>query len=325
MRLDPGLRALRADDRPQRDAQGALYRKVGAWRETAEMRALEAELADFAGGGPLEDFALLSACFDPEGGAAATLVGRFVSAVVAALAEAPLGQVPLRHFTDGTHSTLLLGRSGAVTLALAAVDGAGLARRPAPGAVSFPPNQSWEHILAGTARAELVDAPGMGPGPAPLERRPIVLEAGTVLMRDSRRRALLLHEVRGRLVTLRLQRRLPGSEVCREHRLADGALVHQSAGSARDSRLELAASMLARMGRADAAPLLAAMAQEDGSPGLRWQVLRECLALDTREGFAALAAIAAAPGDPLAVPAGALRAQLIECHPVLGELEPCPG
>ncbi len=324
MRLDEGLRALRVDDRPQRDAQGALYRALGVWRAQPEIRALDAQLAGFAGGGPLEDYPLLAACFEA-GDAAATLVDRFVRATVAALGVAPLGQVPLRHFADGTHSTLLLARSGATTLALAAVDGAGFARRRAAESVSFPPNRSWEHVLGGAARAELIERPGAGAPPTRLERRALALGAGSVLGRDSSRQALLLRSVEGRLVTLRLQRRFPGSEVCREYRLSDGALVHQAAGSARDSRLELAAATLARMGRAEAAPMLAAMAQEQGSAGLRWQVLRECLALDSEVGFRALAAIAADAGDELAAPAGALRAQLIERHPVLGELAPCPA
>lgn len=319
------MRALRANDRPQRDAQNVLYRALGEWRASGEMRALEAELAGFAKGGRLEDYPILAACFDPADDAAITLVGRLVGTIAAGLGEAPLGQVPLRHFTDGTHSTLLLARSGATTLALTVVDGAGLSRQAAAESVSYPPNHSWEHVLAGAARAELIDCLAADDRPVQLERRSLTLGAGSVLARDSSRRALLLHDVTGRLVTLRLQRRHPGDAVCREHRLADGVLVHQAAGSARDSRIELAASVLGRMGRAEAAPLLAAMAQEEGSPGLRWQVLRECLALDTAAGFAALSAIAASSHDVLAVPAGALRAQLIERHPELKELAPCPA
>lgn len=323
------MRALRADDRPQRDAQDVLYRALADWRGSGEVRTLAAELARFAQGGKLEDFPVLAACFESADDAAPTLIGRFIATFAGALGEAPLGQMPLRHFTDGVHSTLLLARSGGTTLALTAVDGLGLARRAAAESVSYPPNHSWEHVLAGAARAELVDChvrtENNGDGPARLERRSLTLGAGTVMARDSIRRALLLHAVDGRLVTLRLQRRHPGSAVCREHRLADGALVHQAAGSAQDSRLELAASLLGRMGRTDAAPLLAAMVQEEGSPGLRWQVLRECLALDTAVGFAVLSEIAARPEDELAVPAGALRAQLVERHPVLSELAPCPA
>ena len=67
------------------------------------------------------------------------------------------------------------------------------------------------------------------------------------------------------------------------------------------------------------------MAEEAGSPHLRWQALRECLGLDSAIGFAALSAIARRSVDPLAVPAGALRAQLLEAYPQLAEVSACPA
>ena len=74
----------------------------------------------------------------------------------------------------------------------------------------------------------------------------------------------------------------------------------------------------------EAAPTMAAMAREAGPDGLRWQALREALALDTAEGFRALCHVARASDDPLAMPAGALRAQLVEAHPELLALEKQP-
>jgi hypothetical protein len=79
------------------------------------------------------------------------------------------------------------------------------------------------------------------------------------------------------------------------------------------------------MGRADAAPHMAALARDEGSPAVRWQALRECLALDTMAGFQALCALATSHGDPLAGAAGALRAQLVEAYPQLRQIEPCPA
>ena len=318
MHLHPGLRALRGDDGPQRAAQHALGDALAAWRATPTQQQLADELAHFSRGGVIEDFALLATLFEPgDPGAAAfvhDLVGRF-SAVVA---KAPLGHVPLRHFTDGTVSTLMLARAGQASLALTAIDGTRLAHRPAASSVSFAPCETWDHVLAGEAAAELVtrdNSPGMC-------RKPLSLHPGAVTVRDGTRAALVMGEVTGCLVILRLQRRRSG-EVTREFSLADGALLHQAAGTGRDSRFELSAALLGRMGRRDAAPLLSAMAQEHGSAALRWQALRECLGLDTHAGFLALCAIARSPADPLAAPAGALRAKLIEQHPQLAGLEPC--
>ena len=87
------------------------------------------------------------------------------------------------------------------------------------------------------------------------------------------------------------------------------------------------AALLGRMGRADAAPVLAELALQQGEDSLRWQALRECLALDTAQGFAALLSLARNADDPLCAEAGALRVQLVEAHPQLLQLETmqCPA
>jgi hypothetical protein len=86
-------------------------------------------------------------------------------------------------------------------------------------------------------------------------------------------------------------------------------------------------ALLGRMRRAETAPVMAAIAREPGDASLRWQALRECLALDTAAGLAALSYLARTGDDPLAPPAGALRAQLIETHPELHALDSaaCPA
>jgi hypothetical protein len=134
-------------------------------------------------------------------------------------------------------------------------------------------------------------------------------------------------EVERHLVALRLVRTAAEPGPSREYDLADGALLRQSAGDLRASRHEMMLSLLGRMGRAEAAPLMAAVATEPGGDSLRWQALRECLALDTATGFRALSAVARESDDPLAGSAGALRAQLVEAHPQLRDLEagPCPA
>ncbi|MBW8753992.1 MAG: hypothetical protein JF595_07545 [Sphingomonadales bacterium] len=323
MILHPDLRALRSDDAPQRDAQERLYHAVGQWRGGPQVAAVLAAVEALAGGGDLTECPALASLFDGKDGRALAL--DFAAATTAALRAAPLGHVPLRHFTDGTISTLLLARTGNVTLSLIALDGAGLAARPEPTTADFGPSEIWEAVLAGHARGERIACRPLGERQAQLERRPIALAPGLSLHRDASREALLIRAVEGCLVMLRLQRRQPQAGPTREYALADGRLVHQAAGNPRDSRLELMIALLGRMSRADAAPLIAATAREQGSTALRWQALRECLALDTAAGFEALTAIAVSPEDALAPMAGALRSQLIEAHPQLAELEPCPA
>lgn len=324
MILHPELRALRRDDSPQRHAQEALIRAMAQWRGEPGVAAALGELQTLDAGCALDDCPALSRLFAQDSRAAAQLTDRFVSAMVAQLSASPLGHIPLRHFTDGTFSTLLLARSGCVTLSLTALDGEGLARRPAPRTVDFGASEVWERVLAGSGRGESVVLREERDGTADWQVRAVDLRPGTVVHRIARREALLVREVSGALVVLRLQRRANNAAPTREYRLSDGKLVHQAAGDPRDSRIELAMALLGRMNRQDAAPHMARIAREPRSTALRWQALRECLALDARAGFEVLTAIADDGGDPLAVPASAMRAQLLAQHPQLAGLEPCP-
>lgn len=325
MLIRPELMALRADDSPQRRIQQRLVAQSNAWRQSGEGAEIERELLRLSGGAPLDSLPVLASLFAPDEPAAAQLAGGVADWLLQELAEAPLGQVPLRHQCDRTLATLVLARCHGASLALQAIDGAGLALKPPAQSVTFAANESWERVLAGQAEVEQVRITSQHPGGVQLERAIATLSCGDVIHRQGRRAAQIFTSVPGVAVLLKLQR-LDGSGApsC-EYALADGRLLHQSAGSPRDSRLELTAALLGRMGRTDAAPLLAAMAEEAGSPHLRWQALRECLGLDSGIGFAALTAIARRSADPLAAPAGALRAQLLETYPQLAEVPACPA
>lgn len=317
------LQALRSDDAPQRRAQAELNGTADAWRTSPHHQALEAELAKFAHGTALAKLPCLAGLFSPGSPSAQALIGELIAALAERLGDHPLGQVPLRSSTDGTVSNLIIASAGRAALVVQAVDGRALARRGAAETISFTPGETWENVLTGSARAELARIIGPIPGGAALDLARCELSPGQVNFRDGARESLQLCAVPTSLVTLKLQRRLTEGAISREYRRGDGSLVHQAAASARESRLELAATLLGRMGRKDAAPLLVAMAEEEGGQSLRWQALRECLGLDTASGYSTLCRIAARADDPLAAPAGALRAHLLETYPQLTELAEC--
>lgn len=319
MQLHPAIAALRSDDAPQRQAQRDLGAAIACWRASPPVAAILCALEQYGSGHPLAGCDELDALFRP-GPSARSFAASFAALAARALGDAPLGQMPLRHFTDGAVSTLLLARSGRAALFLTAVNGTALAAQPAPVSVGFAATEAHEMVLAGSARAELVTLGDEGLGYAPLE-----LEAAKAVARDCAREALILRQVTGSLVSLRLQRRAAVPAPTREIELASGSLIHQAAASAEESRTELMLALLGRMGRSDAAPVLAGIARRPGPDGLRWQALRECLALDTATGFAALCELASSNADPLCAPAAALRSQLIAVHPQLAGLEPCPA
>lgn len=294
---------------------------IDAWRAEPDAATMLADFVRFGDGASLEQCPALEGVFTRSGSAEAliaSLVGHFSRAIAAN----PLGHPPFRNGFDGRASTMLLGKSGRAQMVLQARE---------PGAFSataatFTDMLRYDAVLAGTARALILRIHG----PDELvgfSEEPIALERGVRLAFDCNRETLMTEVVETRLVTLRLlqtaERPAPG----REYNRRSGKLLHQSAGSLGSSRREMMAALLGRMGRVEAVPVLAQMALTEPEQSLRWQALRECLALDAAEGFAALVTIACNPADSLAHPAGALRAQLLEAYPELAALEtaPCPA
>jgi len=246
-----------------------------------------------------------------------SLLGHFLPE----LATRPQGMVPFRHVSGRDVSSLLVARSGRATLMLSARE---------PGAridhasVGFSDGERHKIVLAGKGSAKCVTMLDAEAGDVRFEMQSVALQPGKCLAFDQAREALLVENVERRLVVLRLIRTPQLPQPSRQFALADGTLRHQAAGELAESRFEMMLALLGRMGRRDAAPVMAEMARAEGSAGspyLRWQALRECIALGSETGFRTLCEIARDAADPLAAPAGALRAQLVEAHPELAALE----
>lgn len=312
MRVAPDIAALRKDRAPQLRAQAAMFAARAAWQGRAAVAPVLADLQDFGRGAALSACPALAELF-ATGEAAGLFVAGFSSAFADALAGEPLGQLPFRHGLDGVLSTLLLARSGTARLTLVALE---------PGeyeaaGVLFSDAVRHDAVIGGAAVARLTTRLADGA----FEHDRLDLGSGGRLALDLSRRALFVERVERRLVVLRLRRDAPLPEPMREYSLADGGLLQQSAGDIRHSRHEMMVALLGRMQRREAAPTIAEIAGEAWPDALRWEALREALALDTAAGFAALCRIARSPADTLSAPAGALRAQLIEAHPELLEFE----
>jgi hypothetical protein len=303
---------LRRDRAPQQRVQAAMFAVRDAWRREVRIAPVFAAFEAYAMGAPLAACPALAELFDG-GGVAEALVAGLCATFTGALGREPFGQVPFRHACNGTLSTLLLARAGAARLSL-------LAQEPGDyDSAGVPLSDATRHeaVIAGEGWARLTTRRPDGK----LEHERLRLARGSTTTLDLSRQSLFVKRVERRLVRLRLHRdaRAPGPT--REYALADGRLLQQSAGDIRQSRQEMMLALLGRMKRTEAAPLIASIAGEERPDALRWQALREALALDTASGFAALCRIARAPLDPLAAPAGVLRAQLVETHPELLEFE----
>lgn len=322
MRIDPSIAALRGGADRQRHAQARLERIKADWLAAPAMAAALQAFERYGDGAPLADCPALAALVS-EPGAARAAVDALAGAMIDGLEESPLGHVPFRHqYADGL-AVLQLARSGRATLSLmqyAPPEGAAV-----PDSVCFTDGERHEICLAGEARARHVSIAGKPSDEVRLDCRAMPIESGWRRSFAGRGETKIVDRVRGRLVLLRLSRQAAEPLPSLEYRLADGVLLHRAAGDLRESRQELMIALLGRMGRHDAAPAIARLTRA-GSDSLRWQALRECLALDSARGFRALSRMARDASDPLHRPACTLRGDLLARYPRLAgiESEPCP-
>ena len=325
MRIGPVIAELRRDPAPQHRAQAALAAARDGWRTSPRVRALLEELGRYGRGAGFADCPLLARAFS-EAALARKLVGSLVSAMARTLVEEPLGHAPFRHQYAQGLALLQLAEAEGAALSLVCYEArAGGDAEPAE-TVCFAGGERRELCLAGAADARFFAILREDLRRADLHCEARRILPGEALAFSGPRHTKIVDRPLGRMVLLRVSRGDAAPSPAREYRIADGALVHQASGDRAASRDEMAAAVLGAMQRADAAPVLATIARGGASDHLRWQALRQALALDTASGFAALTGIAADEADALAAPAGALRASLIERHPPLGaRSQPCPG
>lgn len=322
MHFEPTLETLRGDGAAQRTRQAKVAEAVARCREDAALQPVLEALETYGAGAALEDCPALAALCESDG-AARDAMAPLVDHLVTLFREEPLAELLFRHQSrEGFHLLQLAGK-GRATLSLALHEERE-ASEDAP-LVTFPDAERHEIVLAGAADTELVEIVADYGARAAIEREPRRVVAGECLAFEGPDQSRRLVQVHGLLLTLRLARLPLQPGPTRQFDLATGLLVHRASGDRRESRHEMMIALLGRMGRSDAAPVLADAARE-GSAHFRWQALRECLAIDAGAGFPVLSAIAADPLDPLGAHAGAVRAQLLETHPELArmELARCP-
>ena len=318
MQIDPAILALRGNPAAQRQLQSGVEEARAAWLSDPETQALAADLRAYADGLRLESCPTLNAVFERR---RVPGISRLVRDMVAALAASPLAHVPFRHSRKPGFATLQLLSHGPVALSLAVYERG--QQEPAPATIAFADSERHELVLAGTAGIRLVRRIARSDNAVELDFEALDIGPGAVLSFEGNRSAKIVDRLPGRLVVLRLSKTPDQPAPAEEYRIDNGELVHRAAARKLDSHREMAMELLGRMGRPDAAPVLARLALT-GPAHTRWQALRECLALDTACGFGALSTIAADPHDELAAPAGALRSQLVETYPELESL-PCPA
>lgn len=321
MQIDKALRMLRGDIPAQHSAQTAMEHALAKWNSSLAARALQNELGRFGEGAPWESCPALVALTRSRTSAAEVLEP-LVGGIVEVLGTHRLAHVPLRHQYSHGVAMLQLVQAGPAVIALLAYEEASAVSQPQ--SVSFSDVERHEIVLAGAADLRIADLVEETRDRGAIDCRPRRVIAGEA-MHFGPDSARIQERIFGRMVVLRIARSPLRPGPSRAFSLDSGALLRRASGDREESRREMAMAVLRRMGRSDAAPLLAELALE-GSEHFRWQALRECLALDSATGFAALTRCANQPQDSLAPHAGTLRAQLLETYPQFAaprRTEPC--
>ncbi|MGB3795632.1 MAG: hypothetical protein WA957_04935 [Alteraurantiacibacter sp.] len=316
MQVHPDIAALRSDRAPQRQAQIGMQDARDGWSAEPGVAQMQEELKAYGRGAPLEACPVLESVFT-RAGEAERLMDLLASHYCRAIAANPIGHPQFRNGFDGASTSILLAQTGRAQVMLQA-------REPGAGkteSYNFCDATRFDSVLAGEAHARIVRNAAPQRDRAQLNDEKLVLRPGNRLALDLNHEALVIDKAEKRTVILRLMRTSEDPRPAREYDAVDGRLIHQSSGKIATSRREAIVALLGRMGREDAAPVIAQIACDEGDLSLRWQAVREALALDTEAGFRALVTIARRAEDPLAQQAGALRATLLETYPQLGKVE----
>lgn len=308
MQIHPAIERLRGNPAPQPHTDAVLAK----WRSLPEVADVIAALARFDAGADLIAVPPL-ARITSDHGAALAFVNAFIGPLLTALRAEPLAQLPVGHSTAPGLARVRLATHGRSALTLLA-----LARRDDRGAPSvlFEDCIVHEIVLAGQAQALLHRRNG-----APLTSAAITLCPGTTLSRSGPEDARQITAIGCPLLMLQLTQEPADPAPSQEIAVADGAVIKTISGCKATSQQIMALGVLGALGhRQGLADMQRLVLDRKVLRDVRWEALRQMLALDARCGLAVLRDVAERGDDPLGPPAARLQRQLAETRPDLAPL-----
>lgn len=313
MLVHPAIAALRSNRPSQRSNQRVMDRAGSAWLASNKVRALASDLADYGAGAQLDACIELGPLLSHHA-VATGFTDTWRESMLGALSQSPLGEVPFRHRYSNGYSTVRLLTHGSATLSLSAYE-----RRAVPSwpdTALFVDREAVELVLTGQACGTFHRLQSTQQG-AQVQSENTHWRAGDriVTLPSSARQFV---EVAGSMVVLQLSRAPHRPAPTREYRLSDSALIKSASGDKTASRDMLALGVLGALAYSPSLDAMERTARDDDrAPDLRWEAVRQSLALDPARGFAMLNRLAERAGDELREPAKRLRHQLLMAHPQL--------
>lgn len=295
MHIHPDLVRLRGRFAPQPCTDAA----IAAWRALPDVAAVMAALARFDAGEGIAALPELARILS-DGAAARAFAEGFIAPVSAAQKAEPLAQLPLGHSAGQAMVRLRLTSQGRTGLTLAVF---------APRARAIPPSVLFEDcavheiFLSGEGRALLHRLDG-----GRLASAEVICAPGTRFARQGPQEARQIIAVMRPVLLLQLTREALQPAPSREIAFDDARLLKTISGCKTTSQKMMALGVLGALGHRDGLAEMARIALDvAASRDLRWEALRQLLALDAGRGVAVLATLASQPDGELTSPAAALK------------------
>jgi hypothetical protein len=313
MQVHPDVARLRGDHAPQ----PACHAVLTAWRALPEVENAQAQLAQLAAGARIDDLPALARLLRDHVAACAFVAG-FVAPMVRAQQAEPLAHLPLGHATAPGMARLRLIDAGRACLTLTAL--APRADRASPSAL-FEDGAMHEVVVAGRGKALTHRLQG-----GAVTSEAITLAPGARLTRAGPDSARQITEITQPLLLLQVSCAAEHPGPSREIAIDDGRLIMTISGCKRTSQQMMALGVIGALGHCAGIATMAALARDAARPrDLRWEALRQVMALDAPRGLTVLAALADDRDDVLAAPAVALQQHLRTARSDLATLMPEPA
>ena len=315
MIVHPSIAKLRGDRAAQHRSRSRMQAAVMQWQNSAIATALSDALQRYSGGADLKDcHALFQAMHDVS--AARTFIDTWQKSFASALKDEPLAEMPFRNRVQGSIATIQLLCQDTATLSLCAVPrGETLSGQDT---ILFSGRETSELIVDGSATGTLHRL-SEASDTANLTNSGAAWQAGDTIQSTPTSGRSILH-VEHSLLILQASRSPNCPQAAREFNVRDGRHSRSASGDEWVSRKFMALGVLGALRRNSAADEMGHVALDASlDRDLRWEAVRQLLALDTGTGMRLLGELRTKIQDPLCEPAANLASQLVTNHPQLAQ------
>lgn len=299
MQVYPDIAALRDDSVRQRRTVAAMQRHLSAWRSKRDVNRLMSELKKYGDGAELGQCECLVGLVQDRA-IARSFIEDWIASLIASARTEPFLEPQFAHHASNASTSMRLMRAGGTCLDIVAFESGGSDTRR-HGAVTFIDSESHDLVLRGSLKGRWCRLQRTG-GEQTLEVSHMEIAEGAILISNTETTWQPIG-ANGSALVLRLSRQPALPSPTRTYSIEDGTLLRIADGGKAASERLMAVSILGAIGDDCALERLRHVAADrKEEPHIRWEAIRQTLALDARSGEALLIELDR-DDDPLSHPA----------------------